>query len=127
MPPTSSLSLIEQGQQITRNNYSWTTLGSAAAVTFGFRAFTPAARNEAATFSRFNANEVLATRIALQEWSDVANIRFIDAGGGGYTDNATMLFANFAGGPNSAGHAYLPINKNLTPTSPEGDTWLNLT
>lgn len=127
MAPTISLSLLQQGQQITRNDFSWTTLGSSADITFGFRASTPGSGSEAATFSRFNANEVLATRIALQEWSDVANIRFIDAGGSGYTDNATMLFANFTGGSNSAGHAYFPVNKNLAPTSPEGDTWLNLT
>ena len=126
MAPTVSLTLLQQGQQIARNDYSWTTLGSPADVTFGFRASTPVSGNEAATFSRFNVNQVLATRIALQEWSDVANIRFIDASGG-YTDNATMLFSNFVGGPNSAGHAYLPATKNTAPTSPEGDTWLNLT
>jgi serralysin len=127
MAPTVSLSLLQQGQQITRNDYSWTTLGTPADVTFGFRASTPTIGNEAATFSRFNANEILATRIALQEWTDVANIRFVDAGGNGFTDNATMLFANFNGASTSAGHAYLPINKNTAPTSIEGDSWLNLT
>jgi hypothetical protein len=129
MPPTVSLSLLEQGQQITRNDYSWTqALGTPVSVSYGFRSTTPGtANNEGLTFSRFNANEIVATRIALQEWSDVANIRFIDVAGANYTDDATMLFSNFFGGPNSAGHAYLPINKNTAPTSSEGDTWLNLT
>ena len=131
MPPTISLSLFQQGQQITRTDSSWSALGTPADVTYGFRATAPtsppAGPDESGTFSRFNANEVLATRIALQEWSDVANIRFADTGGGGFTDNATMLFSNFVGGPNSAGHAYLPTTKNTAPFSPEGDTWLNLT
>ena len=118
MAPSVSLSLLQQGQQITRNDYSWTTLGTPADVTFGFRASTSTIGNEAATFGRFNPNEVLATRIALQEWTDVANIRFIDAGGSGFTDNATTLFATFNGTGTSAGHAYLPVNKNTAPTSP---------
>jgi serralysin len=125
-----SLSLHDQGAQITRNDFSWSTLGTPATMTYAFRASAPtsppAGVNEAVNFSRFNANEILAIKIALQEWSDVARIQFVEVGGGDFTDNATMLFSNFRTPAISSGHAYLPATSNTAPTSPEGDTWLNL-
>ena len=126
--PTLSLDITQQGAQITRGNNLWSdTLGTAATVNFGFRATAPTTGTEGPTFSQFTTAEMAATRIALQEFSDVANIKFTDVAPSGYTDAATMLFANYRGPATSAGHAYFPTTKDTTPTSPEGDTWLNLT
>ena len=128
--PTQSFTIAQQGVQITRLNNSWSTLGTPAAVTFGFRATAPDSSygTEAATFSKFNTAEIAATKIALAEWADVSNITFTDAGNGGYTNNATMLFSNTTSAlpATSAGHAYFPSTKDISAGSQEGDTWLNL-
>lgn len=124
--PTQSLTILQQGAQITRGDLSWSTLGTPATVTYGFRASTPTSGTEASTFAKFNAAEIAAANAALKDWSDVANITFTAVNPGGFTDNAAILLANYTGDQTSAGHAYFPSNKDMSAGSTDGDLWLNL-
>ncbi len=81
----------------------------------------------AAGFSRFDANQVRATELALALWADVANIQFQrvqDAEG--YSNAADIRFGGLAGGSGYA-FAFLPTNNGLNQaTEASGDVWMNL-
>jgi serralysin len=128
MTTTISLSSVEAGIQITRDNYSWSSsMGVAAGpISFGFRASGPT-YSGILNWSQDNAQEMAAAKAALGLWADVARITFTEANPGGYTDNATILFGNF-NDPNSAGRAeaYTPKTQNLSFSSYQGDVWMNL-
>lgn len=122
-----SLSITGAGTQITRSNVSWaTTLGQPATVDFSFRSTAPATMpSDTAEFSRFSDLQIAVTLLALQSWSDVANIVFnrisdVD----GYSNNATMVFGNYgSGSAGAAAFAYLPNNRSVASNS--GDVWIN--
>ena len=122
-----SLTVTDAGATITRTNQFWGTgLGTAANVSFAFRSTAPATMpSDTIGFTRFTDVQIAAVLSSLQAWSDVANITFNrvqDADG--YSDNATMLFGDYAGGQSgSAAFAYLPGNR--TTTSASGDVWVN--
>ena len=61
-------------------------------------------------FSRFNEAQILQAEKALTAWSDVANITFTRVGGSGYSNNASILFANYTNetGEGQSAFAYLP-------------------
>lgn len=122
-----SLSLTDGGAKLLSDNASWASaFGQAVTVTYGFRQSAPTGADytatEKTTFSRIDANEVAAIRLAIAAWSDVANIRFTDAGA---TNNAAILFSNYSADDGAAGYAYQPVNRNGTASSSEGDVWLN--
>jgi len=129
MTTTRSLSAAEAGAQITRDNISWSALGNAASITYGFRTSSPPGSygSESTSFSRVNDAERAAVLATLGEWSAVANITFIPVDLQGFTNEAVMLFANFSVSTgNVAAHAYLPTTKDMSFASPEGDLWFNL-
>ncbi len=121
-----SLTVTEAGTQLTRGNQAWTTsLGSAGNVTFAFRSNAPSSMpSDTAGFSRFTEVQIAATLLALQAWSDVANITFTRAqDGDGYSDNATILFGNYGSGQSgAAAFAYQPGNRSSSSVS--GDVWI---
>jgi Ca2+-binding RTX toxin-like protein len=123
----ASLSITGAGAQLTRSNTSWATgLGQPATVDFAFRSTAPATMpTDTAGFSRFTELQISVTLLALQSWSDVANIVFNRVSDlDGYSDNATMLFGNYSSGQSgAAAFAYLPGNR-LT-SSASGDIWIN--
>ena len=93
-----SLSLVDGAAKLLVDNASWTsTLGQAANVTYGFRQNVPTGTDysdsEKSTFSRIDASEAAAIRLAITAWSDVANIHFTDTGA---TNNAAILFSNYS-------------------------------
>ncbi|CAL1692995.1 hypothetical protein MMB232_03178 [Brevundimonas subvibrioides] len=122
-----SLTVGEAGSQLTRTNLSWAaSLGTATSVTFAFRSAAPATLPTDTTgFSRFTEVQIAATLLALQGWSDVANITFTRVSDAdGYSDAASILFSNYsAGEAGSAAFAYNPGNR--TATSASGDVWVN--
>lgn len=129
MTTTLSLSATEAGAQITRDNVSWSALGHAASITYGFRASTPPVSygSESSTYSRVNEAERSAVTATLGEWSAVANISFSPVDLNSFTDKAVMLVANFnSTAAKSAAHAYFPTTKNMSFASHEGDLWFNL-
>jgi serralysin len=122
-----SLTVTEAGTQLTRTNLSWaTSLGQPTTIDFAFRSTSPTTMpSDTSGFSRFSAEQVAVTLLALQSWSDVANITFNRVNDGdGYSNNATMLFGNYSSGSDgAAAFAYLPGNRSVTANS--GDIWIN--
>ncbi|ADL02579.1 M10 family metallopeptidase C-terminal domain-containing protein [Brevundimonas subvibrioides] len=122
-----SLTLTDAAGQLTRTGLSWApSLGTATTVTYAFRSTAPTTMpTDTAGFSQFTTAQVSATLLALQAWSDVANITFTRVDdGGGYSNNATMLFGNYSSGEEGAGaFAYQPGNRSTT--SVTGDVWVN--
>jgi serralysin len=122
-----SLTVGDAGVQITRTNQTWATaLGTATNVTFAFRSTAPATMPADTTgFTRFTDAQITAALASLQAWSDVANITFTRVNDGdGYSDNATILFGDYATGQNgAAAFAYLPGSRSSS--SATGDVWVN--
>ena len=122
-----SLSITGAGAQLTRSNLSWgTALGQPTSIDFAFRSAAPTTMPDSTSgFSRFTEVQIAVTLLALQSWSDVANITFnrvSDADG--YSNSAAMLFGNYSSGSEgAAAFAYLPGNRGVTSNS--GDVWIN--
>lgn len=124
-----SFTIDEAAAQIGRANTTWNgvgALGDAATITYAFRASAPASMpNGTAGFSVFNAAQIAQTQLALQSWSDVANLTFQRVGSGSsgsaaYSNNAQMLFGNYASGAaGAAAFAYYPGG------GVGGDSWYN--
>jgi len=121
--------------QIIRHDVSWSwNLGTAAVVTYGFRSSIDPANMPGDTtgFVRFNELQIIAAEAALQLWSDVANITFVrqgsgTSGEGAYTNNATILFANYTeGAEGAAAFAYYPWPSQTAASHVEGDIWVNV-
>ena len=129
-----SLDPIQAGAQITRFDVRWGAggMGTAATVTYAFRSTAPGTMPEATTgFSRFTDLQIAATLLALQSWSDVANITFtrVNDTGSNYSNNATMLFGNYSdGAEGAAAFAYLPgsiTGGGAGFNNTQGDVWVN--
>ena len=91
----------EAAIQITRTGATWASaFDSPAVVTYAYRSTDPGdLPDDAAGFSRFSAAQIVATEASLAAWAGVANITFVRVNDGdGYSDNATMLFANYNSG-----------------------------
>lgn len=129
-----SLTTTEAGQQLNRSGSSWSALGQATNVTFSFRATAPDTMpNETGSFSQFSALQINATLLALESWSDVANITFtrVNDAGSNYSNNSTMVFGNYStGAAGAAAFAYLPGNPlnaaNRNAGVNNGDVWVNV-
>jgi serralysin len=131
-----SLTTDAAAEQITRGNYFWKdgpgdVIGSPTTtpVSYGFRAFVPdtyvsSDGNEGDTFSRFNETQIARTEQALQLYADVANISFTRVNPTGYTNNATMLFGNYANPFDGAG-AFASFPGSRAPGADAGDFWYN--
>ncbi|RYF98096.1 MAG: alkaline metalloproteinase, partial [Caulobacteraceae bacterium] len=81
-------------------------------------------------FSQFTAAQIAVALQSMAAWSDVANITFVRVSDAGsqYSNNATMLFGNYAEGQSgAAAFAYLPGGMpGATGTgSAAGDVWIN--
>ncbi|MDZ4693154.1 M10 family metallopeptidase C-terminal domain-containing protein, partial [Terricaulis sp.] len=125
--------------QLTRDNVGfnyagWSfNVGTAVTVTYGFRSTAPGTMpDDTGGFSRFSAAQIAAAEAALQAWADVANITFVrvgtgTTGEGAYTNNATILFSNYATGAEAAAaFAYYPFPNSTGATDVEGDVWVNV-
>ncbi|HYD88361.1 MAG TPA: M10 family metallopeptidase C-terminal domain-containing protein, partial [Vitreimonas sp.] len=142
MPPTSGVAenglpiynWDQAALQLTRHNVSWSfDLGSPVTVSYGFRSTAPFSMpDDTAGFSRFSAAQIAAAELALQLWSDVANITFVRVGSGttgegAYTNNATILFSNYSSGAEGASaFAYYPWPTQTGAAQVEGDVWVNI-
>ena len=112
-------------------DFSWSaTPGTDATVTYGFRQSAPPYSVQGSatqtTFSQLTAQEIAAAQLALQLWSDVANITFTQVNPGGYTDNATILFSNYSD-PNDGAGAFAFYPGSTASTDAAGDVYLNTT
>ncbi|WP_430422126.1 M57 family metalloprotease [Phenylobacterium sp.] len=103
--------------------------GQAYTVTYAFRASEPTQMpSDTSGFQRFNAAQIAATELAMQGWSDAANIRFQrvgfgDTGEDAYSNAAQILLANYTdGAKGSSAFAFYPGRSESS-----GDVWVNLT
>lgn len=119
-----SFTVAEAATQIIRGEPGWGPMGGAFVVTYGFRADAPAQMPDDTTgFSPFNAAQIQQAELALAAWSDVARISFQRIGG--YTNDASILFANYdTGSDGASAFAYYP--GNLASGSVSGDVWINV-
>ena len=121
-----SLTHDQAGSRITRANLKWSPdADGITRVTFAFRNSFDGGLNY--DFARFISIQMTKTVESLTAWSDVANIEFTRVGSGlsgddAYSDNATMLFANFTNKIEGlGGYGYYPANRAFSSTS--GDAW----
>lgn len=128
-----SLTIDEAAAQLTRDAVSWgTDWGTAATVSYAYRSSAPGSMPEdTAGFSRFTIAQINATELALQSWSDVANITFVRVGSGSsgssaYSNSATILLGNYSSGMDGAA-AFTYFPGSTAYSSFDGDLWVNST
>ena len=124
-----SLTRLQAGAQIVRDNIHWTAdFDGITRVTYAFRStYTDASP---LSFSRLDEAQINQVTLALQSWSDVANIVFVRVGSGttgeaAYADNATMLIANYNSGKSDGAAAYAYYPGSRADSSASGDLWIN--
>ena len=132
----TSFTIDEAAVQLLRKGQLWSFQGTAASVTYGFRASEPtssyltAAQTDIGGFQRFNSNQIDTAELALKGWSDVANITFLRVGAGNtgeqaYTDNAAILFGDYTTGEAGASaFGFYPGSRSAS--NPAGDVWVNV-
>jgi len=120
----------EAAIQISRTGASWSTaFNTPAVVTYAYRSTAPGTMPDGTSgFSRFNAAQITAAEACLAAWASVANIVFQRVNDGdGYSNNATMLFANYSSGQaGAAAFAYRPQDGVRDASHAEGDVWVNV-
>ena len=120
--------------QLTRTGNSWSpSLGQPATITYAFRATAPSTMPDGVGgFQQFNTAQIIAAEAALQLWSDVANITFVrvgtgTSGAGAYSNNATILFADYRTETDPASaFAFLPSPGATGSSRVEGDVWVDI-
>ncbi|MFC3076742.1 M57 family metalloprotease [Phenylobacterium terrae] len=119
-----SYTVAQAANQIIRGEPGWGSMGVPFTVTYGFRADAPAKMpDDTSGFSRFNFAQIQQAELALAAWSDVARITFVRVGD--YTNDATILFANYDSGSDGASaFAYYPGGTSAGSAS--GDVWINI-
>jgi serralysin len=107
--------------------------GESTTVTYGFRASPPTYDGQdgidLTTFSVLTKAQMDSFNAVLVTWSDVSNIKFQAVNPGGYTDDATILVANYTGKSDdpAGAFAYSPEGQgDRSSEDSDGDIWLNL-
>jgi serralysin len=128
-----SFTIDQAANQIVRGEPGWSgALGQGFTVTYAYRADAPLTMpDDSGGFQPFNAAQIAQTELALQAWSDVANIHFVRVGSGlsdpaAYSDNATILFGDYTTGVAGAA-AFGEFPGSTDPLSAAGDVWINST
>lgn len=120
-----SLNVAEAAERLTRDNLSWSALGTPTTVSFAFRATASGMPSSVQGFTNFTTVQIQSTLLALQSWADVAGIIFVrQDDGSGYSDNATMLFGNYSSGQEGAA-AFASLPGSTSASSTAGDVWVN--
>jgi len=128
-----SYTIDQAASQIVRGEPGWSAaLGVPFTVTYAYRADQPASMpDDSGGFSRFNSAQIDQAELAIQGWSDVANIHFVRVGGGdsgeaAYSNNAAILFSNYSTGVDGAS-AFAMFPGSTAASSSSGDVWVNST
>jgi serralysin len=128
-----SFTIDQAASQIVRGEPGWSShLGQGFTVTYAFRADAPLQMpDDSGGFQQFNAAQIAQATLALQAWSDVANITFVRVGSGtagpdAYSDSATILFGDYTTGEDGAA-AFGEFPGSTSFGSAAGDVWINST
>ena len=124
---------VSVGSQHLLSGGSWGPAGQPVTLTYSFDGTAPDPLPEDVTgFAPFNAAQIQAAQLALQSWSDVANITFQRIGTGtsgdaAYSNAGTIRLADYtAGQDGSAAFTYLPdAHPDRSANDLEGDSWFN--
>ena len=124
---------VAVGSQHLLSGGSWGPAGQPVTLTYSFDATAPSPLPEDVTgFAPFNSAQIQAAQLALQSWSDVANITFQRIGTGtsgdaAYSNAGTIRLADYtAGQDGSAAFTYLPdAHPDRSANDLEGDSWFN--
>jgi serralysin len=112
----------EMGAGVMDSDLAWGTT-----ITYGFRQtaapYTVPGSN-IATFTQLTAAEIAAVQAIMQYYSELTGITFTQVNPGGYTNNATILFANYNDPSDGAG-AFAFFPGSTASTAQAGDVWLN--
>ncbi len=110
-----------------RPNLTWADApNTAATVTWGIRSegLTTDASNHAAPFYQLTAAQIDTAKAALANYSDAANLTFVQLNPGGNSNDATILMGAYQSKKDGAGaFAYYPDKTD--PHAHSGDLWLN--
>ncbi len=119
---------VEMGAAILyRPADSWATAPETpVTLTWGVRASGPAAdaSGVAAPFHVLSAAQIAAAEAALGNYSDVANVSFVQVNPGGTTNNATLLLGAYTSTTDGAG-AYAQFPGGTGASNIAGDLWVN--
>ena len=74
-------------------------------------------------FSQLTSQQVTAIRRVLGGFSEICNLTFNEVSPGGYSDNATILFQNYAASDGAGAYAYYP--GSTASASRSGDVFFN--
>lgn len=131
MAPTLHLNAIDAGAKITSGNHHWGTLPigqPAGPISFGFRDTAPTYTfydfDFPKTFARFSSEQMVVGNYVIGQFAEVANITFSAVNPGGYTNNATILFANW-NQPSSFAGGVAAYPGSTDASSSAGDVWIN--
>jgi serralysin len=126
-----SFTIDQAASQIIRGEPGWSSaLGQGFTVTYAYRASAPLTMpDDSGGFQQFNPAQIAQAELALQAWSDVANIHFIRVGSGlsgpgAYSDAATILFGDYTTGVAGAA-AFGEFPGSTSFASAAGDVWIN--
>ncbi|MEO8240740.1 MAG: M10 family metallopeptidase C-terminal domain-containing protein [bacterium] len=119
---------VEMGAAILyRPSVTWADAPSSpATVTWGIRSegLTTDASGNAAPFYQLTAAQIAVAKAALGNYSDIANISFVQLNPGGTSNDATILMGAYKSKHDGAGaFAYYP--DKIAPNAHSGDLWLN--
>jgi serralysin len=123
---------ISMGAGVIDSDLSWSTHGTSANISYGFRQTQSVAKlgnsNVGTIDCKLTAAQIDAVRASLTFWSDVCGLSFTEVNPGGYTNSATILIGNYSDSNDGGGaFAYKPgTSPNTSSGSSEGDLWLNL-
>jgi len=119
---------VQMGAGVIDTDLAWTaTPGTGVTVTYGYRqtaASYTVNGSDLSTFTQLTAQEIAATEQILQMWSDVCNITFTRVNPSGYTNSASILFANYYD-PNDGSGAFAYYPGSTASGNRAGDVWLN--
>jgi len=128
-----SMTIDQAANNLVGGEPGWSSaLGVGFTVTYAYRASAPFNMpSDTGGFSPFTSAQIDQAELALQAWSDVANIHFArvgfgDFGPGAYSDNAAILFGNYASGEAGAA-AFSMFPGSTSSFSSAGDVWINST
>ncbi|MFJ2362333.1 serralysin family metalloprotease [Pseudomonas sp. NPDC087697] len=105
-----SFSVDQAADQLLRDGYSWHDLNGNGKIELTYTFLTGQTSNFSGLgvtgFSQFSALQKAQAVLAMQSWSDVANVTFTEAAKGG---DGHMTFGNYSGGQEgAAAFAFLP-------------------
>jgi serralysin len=119
----------QMGAGVIDADLSWSAApGTGATVSYGFRqnaAGYSVPGHDIGAFSQLTAEQIAAVEAILQVYAELCGLTFVRVNPSGYTNNATILFANYDD-PSDPAAAFAYYPGSTASSSQDGDVWLNI-